>query len=356
LSVRGRERRRGRAGDTASPEPDLLLDIRELVTVFNTADGVLTAVRGLSYQLRRGEVLGIVGESGSGKSVSALSVLGLLPRRVGQITNGSIRFKGEELTRASQRRLRRLRGREIAMIFQESALDPSYTVGAQLLEILHIHERLSRSEATGRALESLRRVGIADPDRLFKAYPHQLSGGMRQRVMIAIALSCSPELLFADEPTTALDVTIQAQILQLLRDLTSSNDMAMVLVTHDLGVVAESVDRVLVMYAGQVMEEAPVDDLFERPLHPYTEGLLSSTPSLDDEPKSRLRAIPGNLPSPYDNSPGCPFAARCPYAQERCLTEVPLEVIGNRKVACVRHNEIRLVGDDPKKGRAGSAR
>ena len=339
--------------DTGPPAPggesdQPLLEVKNLVTVFRTSDGVLTAVRGMSYHVRSQEVLGIVGESGSGKSVSAMSVLRLLPRRVGEIVEGSICFNGEELTRVSERRMRRIRGGEISMIFQESALNPSYTVGSQITEILQVHEKLKNDEAERRAIESLELVGIPDATRRFKEYPHQLSGGMRQRAMIAIALACNPALLFADEPTTALDVTIQAQILDLLRRLSDSNKMAMVLITHDLGVVAEVVDRVLVMYAGRVMEEAPVEALFERPLHPYTEGLLNSTPRLSDEPKSPLRAISGQLPDPYEPSVGCPFAPRCPYVEERCEQEIPpLEDVSGRKVACFRHTELTLVGDDP---------
>ena len=324
-----------------------LLEVEDLETVFRTSEGVLKALKGISYTVREGEVLGIVGESGSGKSVSALSVLGLLPKRVGHVVGGSIRFRGEELVGRGERRIRRLRGREIAMVFQESALNPSYTVGYQLVEMLRLHEDISKDDAKQRAIEQLALVGIADPTRRFDEYPHQLSGGMRQRVVIAIALACTPSLLFADEPTTALDVTIQAQILQLLRDLSDRSGMALVLITHDLGVVAESVDRVLVMYAGRVMEEAKVDDIFRRPLHPYTEGLLASSPALEDAPKSRMRAIPGGLPNPYEDTPGCPFAPRCAYVEDRCRTEVPplVDVGGGRRVACLRHEELTLVGD-----------
>lgn len=330
------------------PGGGALLEIEDLRTVFTTSEGVLKALKGVSFKVREGEVLGIVGESGSGKSVSALSVLGLLPRRVGHIVGGSIRFRGEELVGVRQKRLRRLRGSEIAMVFQESALNPSYTVGYQLVEMIRLHEKISKADARSRAIEQLALVGIADPERRFGEYPHQLSGGMRQRVMIAIALACSPALLFADEPTTALDVTIQAQILELLRELTQHSSMALILITHDLGVVAESVDRVLVVYAGQVMEEASVDDLFRRPLHPYTEGLLASSPSLQDEPKGRMRAIPGGLPKPYVDAPGCAFAPRCAYVEDRCRTEAPplVELSGGRRVACLRHDELALAGDE----------
>jgi peptide/nickel transport system ATP-binding protein len=346
------------AGAGQPTEAGPLLEIEDLVTVFRTSSGDLTAVKNLSYSVDPGEMLGIVGESGSGKSVSALSVLGLLPRRIGEIVDGSIRFRGEELVGARERRLRQLRGKEIAMIFQESALNPSYTVGHQLVEMLRLHEDISASEAKRRAIENLDMVGIAAPAQRFGEYPHQLSGGMRQRVMIAMALACHPALLFADEPTTALDVTIQAQILQLLRDLRGSHEMAMVLITHDLGVVAESVDRVVVMYAGRVMEEAPVDDLFSRPLHPYTEGLLASSPSLDDVPKSQLRAIPGSLPDPYEVSRGCPFAPRCEYVEEHCRSQLPPleDVGGGRKVACFRHRELELVGDQSGPTGAGGTR
>jgi peptide/nickel transport system ATP-binding protein len=299
----------------------------------------------MSLTVAQGEILGLVGESGSGKSVCALSVLRLLPKRSATIS-GSIRFRGEELTTASERRVRQIRGKEISMVFQEAALNPSFTIGRQIVESLRIHEGLRGAAARTRALESLQSVGIPDAKQRLDEYPHQLSGGMRQRVMIAIALVCNPKLLLADEPTTALDVTIQAQILRLLTSLCRASNMGMILVTHDLGVVADVADRVVVMYAGQLMEEATVDELFRRPLHPYTEGLLRSTPRLDDPPKARMRVIKGGLPSPYEPTVGCPFSARCEYALDRCHNEMPpIEVSDGHKVACWRHAELTLVGE-----------
>ena len=316
-----------------------LLAVRNLRTEFSGDDGTFAAVEDVSFDLEAGEVIGIVGESGSGKSVTALSILGLIPDPPGRITRGSIAFDGEELLGLSERRMRRIRGADIAMIFQEpmTSLNPVFTIGDQIVETIRFHERLGRRAARERAAEMLDRVGIALPAQRLDEYPHQLSGGMRQRAMIAIALSCNPRLLLADEPTTALDVTIQAQILDLLRELQEELGMAVVLITHDLGVVAQHVDRVMVMYAGRVVEEAPVLDAFARPSHPYTQGLLRSIPSLDDE-RERLDAIPGMVPSPFAPPPGCPFAPRCIHARDVCATVQPplIDAGQEHRAACLR--------------------
>ncbi len=316
-----------------------LLAVRNLRTEFSGDDGTFAAVEDVSFDLEAGEVIGIVGESGSGKSVTALSILGLIPDPPGRITRGSITFDGQELLGLSERRMRRIRGADIAMIFQEpmTSLNPVFTIGDQIVETIRFHERLGRRAARERAAEMLDRVGIALPAQRLDEYPHQLSGGMRQRAMIAIALSCNPRLLLADEPTTALDVTIQAQILDLLRELQEELGMAVVLITHDLGVVAQHVDRVMVMYAGRVVEEAPVLDAFARPSHPYTQGLLRSIPSLDDE-RERLDAIPGMVPSPFALPPGCPFAPRCIHARDVCATVQPplIDAGQEHRAACLR--------------------
>ena len=295
-----------------------LLSVRGLRTTFRTDEGEFAAIDDVSFDLAEGEVLGIVGESGSGKSVTALSLLRLIPSPPGRIAAGEVLFEGRDLLTLSERRMREIRGAAISMIFQEpmTSLNPVFTVGDQIVETIRYHERIGQQAATRRALDLLGEVGIPSPAQRLDEYPHQLSGGMRQRVMIAIALSCNPRLLLADEPTTALDVTIQAQILELLRSLQERFGMAVILITHDLGVVAEFVDRVLVMYAGRVVEQAGVHPTFEAPLHPYTEGLLGSIPSLDDE-RLRLQAIPGIVPSPFALPPGCRYAPRCPYAQAR---------------------------------------
>jgi oligopeptide/dipeptide ABC transporter ATP-binding protein len=297
-----------------------LLDVRDLSTWFHTDQGIARAVDGVSFEVRSGETLGIVGESGCGKTVTSLSILGLLPRPPAVIEAGSsIRFRGEELVGASEKRLRALRGNEISMIFQEpmSSLNPVYTVGDQIGEALRLHRSMSRKEARAEAVRLLAEVGIPEPDRRVDEYPHQLSGGMRQRVMIAMALSCEPELLIADEPTTALDVTIQAQILELLAALRDRHGMAVLLITHDLGVVAEVCDRVVVMYAGQVVETAGVHELFADPKHPYTRGLLDSLPTVEHRGQ-RLKSIPGMVPSPIAWPDGCRFMERCPRAGEGC--------------------------------------
>ena len=314
---------------------DPLLSVRDLRTWFHTDQGVARAVDGVSFDVVAGETLGIVGESGCGKTVTSLSILGLLPRPPAVIgEESSIRFLGEELVGASERRLRALRGNEISMIFQEpmSSLNPVYPVGSQISEALRLHRRMGRKEARAEAVRLLEEVGIPDPERRVDEYPHQLSGGMRQRVMIAMALSCEPRLLIADEPTTALDVTIQAQILELLASLRGRHGMAVLLITHDLGVVAEVCDRVVVMYAGQVVETGGVHELFADPRHPYTRGLLDSLPSVDN-PGQRLRSIPGTVPSPIAWPSGCRFMERCPLAGEGC--ELPQDLVesGDGRVA-----------------------
>ena len=314
-----------------------LLCVRDLVTTFRTESGVFPAVDGVSFDVAPGEALGIVGESGSGKSVTALSILGLLPDPPGRIASGSIRFGGKEIVGLSKKALRDLRGPSIGMIFQEpmTSLNPVFTVGDQIVETIRAHEKVSAKSARARAIELLLRVGIAMPERRLQDYPHQLSGGMRQRVMIAIALACSPRLLLADEPTTALDVTIQAQLLDLLRDLQRDTRMAVVIITHNMGVIAEFADRVLVMYAGRVAEEGPVDAVFTSPRHPYTVGLLGSTPDLAHD-SHRLATIPGVLPQLSETMPGCRFAPRCARRTEQCLREKPplVSVGENQRAAC----------------------
>jgi oligopeptide/dipeptide ABC transporter ATP-binding protein len=324
--------------------PGPLLSIRDLRTVFATDEGEVAAVDGVSFDVAPGEVVGLVGESGSGKSVTALSIMGLLPRPPGRIASGEILFEGEDLAKLPERRLQRLRGRAISMIFQEpmTSLNPIFTVGDQIVETVRAHERLGPRAARDRAIEMLAKVGIPSPEQRVDDYPHQLSGGMRQRAMIAIALACNPKLLLADEPTTALDVTIQAQILDLLRQLQDEFRMGVVMITHNMGVVAECADRVLVMYAGKVVEEGSVDAVFEHPRHPYTEGLLASIPALDDE-RPRLRTIPGTLPSLAALPPGCRFQPRCTYAEPRCAASVPplFRAGEGQRAACVLHDPAR---------------
>ena len=307
-----------------------ILEVRDLRTQFDTLDGVVRAVDGVSFDLARGETLGIVGESGCGKSVTALSILRLIPPETGRIASGSIRFEGEDLTQLSEEAMKRLRGHRISMIFQEpmTSLNPVLTVGTQIAENVVRHRGVSKRAARDRACEMLELVRIADARRRLDEYPHQLSGGMRQRVMIAMALSCDPQVLIADEPTTALDVTIQAQILDLMLDLKEKTGTAIVLITHDLGVVAETTQRVVVMYAGRKVEEAPVEALFDNPLHPYTRGLMRAIPRLDvdaDEGgrRPRLQEIPGLVPILTRPIVGCAFAARCELATERCRTTPP---------------------------------
>ncbi|HEY0183186.1 MAG TPA: ABC transporter ATP-binding protein, partial [Rhodopila sp.] len=293
--------------------------------------------------LERGEILGIVGESGSGKSVTALGIMGLLPHPAARIRGGSIMFEQQDLLRLSNRSMQRLRGPGIAMVFQEpmTSLNPVFTIGEQIMETIRAHENLAQKEVFARAVEMLEKVGIPSATARMSDYPHQLSGGQRQRVMLAIALVCRPRLLIADEPTTALDVTIQAQILELLMDLRDEFGMAIMMITHNMGVVAETADRVLVMYAGRTVEQAPVARLFDNALHPYTQGLLSCVPTLDQD-QERLVAIPGNLPEPSRRPSGCRFSARCGYAVPACREAIPpLEMFEpNHAAACIRIREI----------------
>jgi peptide/nickel transport system ATP-binding protein len=305
----------------------VLLEVENLQTHFRTMDGVNRAVDGVSFHVRSGETLAIVGESGCGKSVTAMSILRLIPEPPGKIA-GSIKFQGKDLLKLSDREMRDIRGNDISMIFQEpmTSLNPVLTNGQQIGETLRLHQGLNAQQAEARAIEMLKLVGIPEPERRVREYPHQLSGGMRQRVMIAIALACNPKLLIADEPTTALDVTIQAQILDLMKDLKTTVGAAIVLITHDLGVVAEVAERVVVMYAGRKVEEAAVGDLFRTPRHPYTQGLLGSVPKLGSSLTGetvRLAEIPGLVPSLKQRIPGCVFASRCPKVTELCRAVPP---------------------------------
>ena len=320
-----------------------LLEVRNLTTAFQTERGEITAVEDVSFDLDAGEILGIVGESGSGKSVTALTIMGLLPRPPARVVGGSIRFAGEELTTMPEKRLEGIRGSGISMVFQEpmTSLNPVFSIGEQMMETLRAHERLSSRDQFSRAVSMLDKVGIPSAARRMADYPHQLSGGQRQRVMIAMALACNPKLLIADEPTTALDVTIQAQVLDLLMDLRDELGMAIIVITHNMGVIAETADRVMVMYAGRVAEQAPVAELFERPRHPYTRGLLSCVPTLEQD-TTRLIAIPGSLPEPSRRPPGCRFAPRCRYRIEACRAALPplVEDEGGHLVACIRAAEL----------------
>ena len=320
-----------------------LLEVRGLTTSFQTGGGEVTAIEDVSFTLEKGEILGIVGESGSGKSVTALAIMGLLPRPPARILGGSILFEGQDLLTLSDRSMQRLRGPGIAMVFQEpmTSLNPVFTIGEQIMETIQAHESLSAKACFARAVAMLEKVGIPSATARMTDYPHQLSGGQRQRVMLAIALVCRPRLLIADEPTTALDVTIQAQILELLMDLRDEFGMAIMMITHNMGVIAETADRVLVMYAGRMVEQAPVVRLFDHPLHPYTKGLLSCVPTLDQD-QDRLVAIPGSLPEPSRRPPGCRFSARCSHAVAACGAAIPLleTYETNHSAACIRVAEV----------------
>jgi peptide/nickel transport system ATP-binding protein/oligopeptide transport system ATP-binding protein len=316
-----------------------LLEVRGLTTAFRTARGEINAVEDVTFSLKEGEILGIVGESGSGKSVTALTLMSLLPRPPARIAAGEVLFEGRDLTKLSDREMRRVRGPGISMIFQEpmTSLNPVFTIGDQITEAIQAHERLSAKALTARAIGMLEKVGIPSAAQRMGDYPHQMSGGQRQRVMIAMALACRPKLLIADEPTTALDVTIQAQILDLLMDLRDEFGMAIMIITHNMGVVAETADRVIVMYAGRVVEEAPVEAIFDAPRHPYTRGLLSCVPSLEGA-ASRLTAIPGTLPDPARRPPGCRYAPRCALAAADCTAGIPAlaQVAPAQRAACIR--------------------
>jgi oligopeptide/dipeptide ABC transporter ATP-binding protein len=320
-----------------------LLHVEDLEVTIRTDEGDIRPVAGVSFQLRRGETLGLVGESGCGKSITALSLMGLLPPTA-RVSRGRIAFDGRDLLTLSEDERRRLRGSEMAMVFQEpmTSLNPVYTVGDQIAEAIRLHQGLPKSLARERAIEMLRKVGIPSPERRVDEYPHQMSGGMRQRVMIAMALSCNPKLLIADEPTTALDVTIQAQILELMKELRDEFGMAIIIITHDLGVVAEMADRVAVMYAGRIVEEGDVRTIFGRPSHPYTEGLLRSIPRLD-QARGRLHVIPGTVPSPLHLPRGCRFSTRCPYYEPgTCDVDPELTPVGEgHRAACHRVGQLR---------------
>ncbi|HBG08545.1 MAG: ABC transporter ATP-binding protein [Limnochordia bacterium] len=316
---------------------DILLSVRDLKTYFYTDDGVVPAVDGVSFELERGGTLGIVGESGCGKSVTSLTVMGLVPQPPGKIEGGVIEFDGRDLLKLSEAEMRHIRGNEISMIFQEpmTSLNPVFTVGDQISEAIILHQGASKAEARKKAIEMLRLVGIPSPEQRIDDYPHQMSGGMRQRVMIAMALSCNPKLLIADEPTTALDVTIQAQILDLMRELRRELGTAIMMITHDLGVIAELVEKVVVMYTGRIVEAADTYSIFKNPKHPYTIGLLASIPRLDSD-GSRLKAIPGTVPTPGNFPTGCGFHPRCAFATELCARKQPpsFNVGDDHYVAC----------------------
>jgi peptide/nickel transport system ATP-binding protein len=316
-----------------------LLEVKSLRTSFFTGAGEVRAVDGVSFAVEPGKLMGIVGESGSGKTATVLSIMRLLPESA-RIVGGEILFGGRDLLKLSEPEMRAVRGARIAMIFQEpmTSLNPVFTIGSQVGEAIRLHQNTSRGETRHRSIEALRMVGIADPERRIDDYPHQLSGGMRQRVMIAMALACNPQLLIADEPTTALDVTIQAQILDLIRELQERLKLAVILVTHDLGIVAEYADDVTILYAARVMEQAPSHELFRDPLNPYTRGLMESIPGIDGRHRTRLQAIPGSIPSALDPPPGCRFNPRCPLAIPQCAAAVPPLVAKGpgHYVACIR--------------------
>jgi peptide/nickel transport system ATP-binding protein len=325
-----------RARRPGPPPADVLLDVRDLRTYFHVMDGTVKAVDGVSFSIKRGETLGVVGESGCGKSVTALSIMRLLDIPPAEIPSGEIWLDGQDLLELKEDQMRAVRGNDVAMIFQEpmTSLNPVFTVGNQISEAVILHQKLSRRDARDKAIESLGLVGISNPERRVKQYPHELSGGMRQRVMIAMALSCDPKLLIADEPTTALDVTIQAQILELIRKIQDERNLALMLITHDLGVVAETVNDVTVMYAGRVVEEGTVDEVLLSPKHPYTEGLLASIPSKGRRGQ-RLNVIKGTVANPFNLPKGCNFTPRCPYRFQPCPDHDPrIEDPGGPAVAC----------------------
>jgi len=321
-----------------------LLSVKNLKTYFYTEDGTVRAVDGVDFEIKRGETLGVVGESGCGKSVSALSIMRLIPTPPGKVVEGKICFKGKDILKISESAMRRIRGGDISMIFQEpmTSLNPVYTVGDQISEAIIMHQGLTKRKAWEKVVEMLEQVGIPDASKRAKEYPHEMSGGMRQRVMIAMALSCNPKLLIADEPTTSLDVTIQAQILDLINKLQRNLGTAVLFITHNLGVIAEVSDKVAVVYAGKVMEYAEVNEIFSYPLHPYTAGLLRSVPRLDMEKKEKLQIIEGEVPDPLTFPSGCRFHPRCSFAEEKCRIEEPplIKVRDEHWVRCWRHNGI----------------
>lgn len=319
---------------------EAILKVEGLKTSFFTDDGEVPAVDGIDFSVHEGEILGIVGESGCGKSVTSLSIMGLLPSPPGKIVDGHILYKGEDISHAKESKMRKLRGNDIAMIFQEpmTSLNPVFTIGEQLMEAIRLHNHLSKKALTERAVELLKLVGLPRAKELLKEYPHELSGGMRQRVMIAMAMSCNPKVLIADEPTTALDVTIQAQILDLMIKLNRETHTAIIMITHDLGVVAQMCNRVVVMYAGKVVEEGLVKDIFNHPKHPYTEGLIQSIPDLYGK-KDYLHTIKGSVPKPGSIHKGCLFAPRCEFVMDKCRVNTP-ELLGDsHKSRCFLHQE-----------------
>ena len=334
---------------TPPASPETILEVRNLQTHFRSDAGPIKAVDGVSFSVRKGETLAVVGESGSGKSVTSLSIMRLIPPRAGGIAGGQVLFEGRDIAAIPERDMRTIRGNEISMVFQEpmTSLTPVHTVGRQIAEAILVHEKVSVATSRERAIEMLDLVGIPEPRRRASAFPHQLSGGMRQRVMIAIALACRPKLLIADEPTTALDVTVQAQILDLMRRLQKELGMSILFITHDLGVVAEMADRVVVMYGGRAVEEASVRDIFSRPRMPYTRGLLNSIPRVDRnlDKQIELVPIPGNVPGPFALPQGCTFNPRCAYSLSPDCTQTPPDLVdtGNgHMVRCVRWNELDL--------------
>ena len=314
-----------------------LLEVKDLKTYFFTHEGTVKAVDGINLKVNKGETLGLVGESGCGKSVTALSIMRLIPSPPGKVVGGKIHFEGKNLLELGEKEMRKIRGRKISMIFQEpmTSLDPMFTIGDEIAEVIKLHQGLNKDEARKKAIESLKIVGMPDPEKRINEYPHELSGGMRQRAMIAMALSCNPALLIADEPTTALDVTIQAQILRLIDELRRKFGTSVLLITHDLGVIAETCDNVAVMYAGHIVEHTDVNTLFHNPLHPYTKGLMKSIPRLDIDAE-RLEIIRGLVPNLLNMPPGCPFHPRCNFCSEICTKELPelIEAEKNHLVRC----------------------
>lgn len=327
-----------------------LLEIKDLKVSFFNNSGEVEAIRGVSFNLKKGEVLGVVGESGSGKSVTCMSIIRLL-RGTGKITNGEIIYKNQDIIKKTEKEMMKIRGNDIAMIFQDpmTSLNPVFKVGTQISDVIGRHQGLNKSRSKEKAIEMLRLVGIPSPEERYDNYPHEFSGGMRQRAIIAMALSCEPDLLIADEPTTALDVTIQAQILKLLLELKSKFDTSIILITHDLGVVANTCSRVIVMYGGLIMEEGTVDDIFYNPLHPYTQGLLQSLPKKNLEERQRLVPIKGNPPDLSKISKGCPFADRCPYAMDICVEKQPAYYYkeNNHRAMCWLLDDSLMKGDVP---------
>ena len=341
----------------AADDSSALLEVRNLQVDFRTRNGIAHVLDGIEFSLSKGEILGIVGESGCGKSMTALTIMGLVPTPPGRIAGGEIVYRGENLLKASKERMRRIRGNRISMIFQEpmTALNPVFTVGDQIAESIVLHQGLSRRAALDRAVDLLREVHIPAPERRIGEFPHQLSGGMRQRIMIAIALACEPDILIADEPTTALDVTVQAQVFDLLLELQKDRDMAIVLITHDMGVIAEMTGRVLVMYAGRIIEAAAVDDLLENPQHPYTRGLIACVPQLSDEPEAEREAlmeIPGVVPPLTELGVGCAFEPRCDFRMPVCVQSrpSPAAVGAGHSAACWLMEEADRQGGDRQDG------